>query len=190
MLDDDDFAVLNAIYLKKMAPAATVAEIAGLPRERVEERLAAAAEAGRVVDLGSGGVMLLEDGTAAVLAFYRERYADLRTQPALLAWYEAFEVINAKFIAQVSAWQQNEGDERSERRLLQSAERLVRDIGALEPQLPRYAGYVRRFATSMDRVDRGEREFVCNPTLDSVHNIWFEFHEDILAVLGRPRDTT
>jgi hypothetical protein len=42
----------------------------------------------------------------------------------------------------------------------------------------------------MDLVDQGRREFVCKPTLDSVHNIWFEFHEDILAVLGRPRDTT
>jgi hypothetical protein len=24
--------------------------------------------------------------------------------------------------------------------------------------------------------------------VDSIHNIWFEFHEDILTLLGRPRD--
>ena len=36
----------------------------------------------------------------------------------------------------------------------------------------------------------GLREYVCKPTIDFVHNIWFEFHEDFLAVLGRPRDMT
>ena len=32
-------------------------------------------------------------------------------------------------------------------------------------------------------------ERLARPMVDSVHNIWFEFHEDILSVLGRPRDT-
>ena len=27
-----------------------------------------------------------------------------------------------------------------------------------------------------------------SPSVDSVHNIWFEIHEDILTLLGRPRD--
>src|SRR6478672_11898080 len=40
------------------------------------------------------------------------------------------------------------------------------------------------FATGT-RIDEGEKEFVCTPTIDSVHNIWFEFHEDILSVIGR-----
>ena len=190
MLSDDQFAILNAIYLKKMATAATVAEITGLPRDRVEQHLAAASEAGQVIDMGGSGAMLLEDGTAAVLAYYRQTYAPVRALPKVVAWYEAFESINAKFIAQVTAWQQSEGEERAERKLLQTAEKLASDIIALQQHVPRYAGYVKRFANSMDRVDRGQREFVCNPTIDSVHNIWFEFHEDILAVLGRPRDTT
>ncbi len=90
----------------------------------------------------------------------------------------------------MTEWQQTEGDERVERRLLQAAERLVKDIGQWVPRIPRYAAYARRFEHSMDRVDQGQRDFVCKPTIDSVHNIWFEFHEDILAVLGRPRDTT
>jgi hypothetical protein len=38
-------------------------------------------------------------------------------------------------------------------------------------------------------VDAGDASFVVTPTKDSVHNVWFEFHEDILSVLGRPRDT-
>lgn len=189
MLSENDFAVFNAIYLKKMASAETIAEVAGLDAETVGERLAASAEAGLTLAL-PGGAMLLEGGTAAVLAYYHETYAEVRTRPEVLHWYERFEVINSRFIGQVTEWQQSEGDERIERRLLQTAERLTRELQDLLDAVPRYAHYQQRFQRSMDRVDQGQRDFVCKPTLDSVHNIWFEFHEDILAVLGRPRDTT
>jgi hypothetical protein len=189
MLSDSDFVTLNAIYLKKMAIAQTIADVNGLPGEVVAERLAAAIDAGWVMDLPTGA-MLLTEGTEQVLAYYREIYADVRAEPALLKWYEGFEVLNERFIGLVTEWQKSEGDERVERRLLQAAGKLVKDIGQLVPQIPRYAAYIRRFEHSIDLVDQGQRDFVCKPTLDSVHNIWFEFHEDILAVLGRPRDTT
>ena len=124
------------------------------------------------------------------LTHYRTAYAGVRADAAVLGWYENFEALNTRFIAAVSEWQRTEGDERVERRLLQAAGRLARDIAQLVPQIPRYASYPQRLERSIDRVDSGERDFVCKPTVDSVHNIWFEFHEDILAVLGRPRDTT
>lgn len=189
MLSDHDFVTLNAIYLKKMASAEAIAEVVGLPGETVSERLSVAADAGWILSMPSG-MMLLEGGTEAVLAHYREAYAAVRANPAVVTWYEHFETVNARFIALVTEWQQTEGDERVERRLLQTAERLKRDIGNLVPLIPRYDAYMHRFERSMDLVDQGQRDYVCKPTIDSVHNIWFEFHEDILAVLGRPRDTT
>jgi hypothetical protein len=189
MLTDTDFAVLNAIYLKKMATAQTIAEVTALAPDLVAERLEAAAAASQVL-LMPTGAMLLEDGTAAVLATYRDTYAAIRTESAMLHWYENFETINSRFIAQVSEWQTTDGDDRTERKLLQTAERLTRDLAALVPTIPRYAQYIARFERGMARVDQGQRDYVCKPTIDSVHNIWFEFHEDILAVLGRPRDTT
>jgi len=189
MLTDSDFIALNAIYLKKMATAATIAEVTGLPADSVTERLAVAAEQGWIMNLPTGA-MLLDGGMQKVLDYYRERYAPIRSDPALEKWYRGFEELNVRFIAAVSEWQTSEGDERIERRLLQIAERLAKDIGQLQRQIERYASYVQRFERSMERVDAGERDFVCKPTVDSVHNIWFEFHEDILAVLGRPRDTT
>ena len=189
MLTDSDFIAMNAIYLKKMATAATIAEVTGLPADSVTERLAVAAEQGWIMNLPTGA-MLLDDGMQQVLDYYRERYSPIRSDPALEKWYRGFEESNVRFIAAVSEWQTSEGDERIERRLLQIAERLAKDIGQLQRQIERYASYVQRFERSMERVDAGERDFVCKPTIDSVHNIWFEFHEDILAVLGRPRDTT
>lgn len=189
MLSENDFAIFNAIYLKKMATPDTIADVAGLEADQVHRQLDAATEAGLVLSM-PGGAMLLEGGTAAVLAYYHDTYAEVRTRPEVLHWYERFEVINSRFIGQVTEWQQSDGDERMERRLVQTAERLTRDLEDLLSAVPRYTHYQRRFQRSMDLVDQGKRDYVCKPTIDSVHNIWFEFHEDILAVLGRPRDTT
>ena len=189
MLCDNDFIVLNAIYLKKMAAAQTIAEATALPVDIVSQRLAAAVEQGWLMDLPSGA-MLLDQGIEQILAFYNDAYASVRTDPAVVRWYQNFEMLNTRFIAAVSEWQRTEGDPRVERRLLQTAERLAKDIIQLVPQIPRYTSYPQRLQRSIDKVDSGQRDFVCKPTVDSVHNIWFEFHEDILAVLGRPRDTT
>jgi hypothetical protein len=190
MLSETDFIALNAIYLKKMATAAAVVEATGLPQDSVAASFAAAAERGWIMDMPPSGAMLLEDGTAQVLAYYRHAYAKARADPATTRWYANFELLNTRFIAAVSEWQKTEGDERVQRRLLQIAERLAKDIRQLVEPIPRYLSYPLRLENSMDKVDAGQTEFVCKPTVDSVHNIWFEFHEDILTVLGRPRDTT
>ena len=192
MLSDTSFVALNAIHLKKTvtaATAATIADVTALPAETVSQRLVAATDEGWILDLPTG-VKLLPEGAEQVLAYYRDVYADVRIDPSLIGWYENFETLTTRFMAAVSKWQRSEGDEHVERCLLQAAERLLRDIGLLVSQIPRYATYMRRLERSMDRVHSGLRDFICKPTVDSMHNIWFEFNEDILAVLGRPRGTT
>jgi hypothetical protein len=39
----------------------------------------------------------------------------------------------------------------------------------------------------MRKVDEGDTAYVSTPTVDSVHNVWFEFHEDLLRTMGRAR---
>ena len=73
-------------------------------------------------------------------------------------------------------------------KVLRIVERLTKALDELTAAIPRYRHYIRRFRDSVARVDRGEREYMCGPTIDFIHTIWFEFHEDILSVLGRPRD--
>jgi hypothetical protein len=189
MLSENHFSVLNAIYLKKMVTPATISDMTSLPIKEVIEQIEESEKLEMLLNLPDG-VMLLTEGTQQVVGYYMQHYVNLRTQTTVLQWYENFESLNSRFIANVTDWQKSDGDERLERKLLQCAERLAKDIGQLVPDIPRYAGYVRRFERSMDLVDQGKRDYVCKPTIDSVHNIWFEFHEDILAVLGRPRDTT
>ncbi|WP_339753475.1 hypothetical protein [uncultured Marinobacter sp.] len=193
MLTETDFLVLNAVYLKKVVAAPQIVEMTGVAVDDVARCLEAATEQGWLMEMdmgGADGVMLLEDGITQVMSYYQEVYADLRSNTVQSDWYQSFESLNKRFVAAVTEWQETDGSDRSEQRVLQAAERLVKDIGRLVPIIPRYSGYVDRMERSMDRVDAGERDYVCNPTIDSIHNIWFEFHEDILTVLGRQRDTT
>ena len=55
--------------------------------------------------------------------------------------------------------------------------------------IPRYGHYAARFERGLEHVDSGRIDYVSSPMVDSLHNIWFEFHEDLLAVLGRPRES-
>lgn len=190
MLTETEFLVFNAVYLKKMVAAPQIVEMTGIGADDVARCLEDATTRGWVMDMGADGVMVLDDGATEVLKHYAEAYVQQRKDPAMTAWYHGFEALNLRFIAAVTQWQESDGDSTAERRLLQAAERLAKDIALLMPAIPRYAGYVGRLESSMEKVDLGERDFVCNPTVDSVHNVWFEFHEDILTVLGRKRDTT
>ena len=71
--------------------------------------------------------------------------------------------------------------------MVATVERLVKLIGEIAQLVPRYASYVRRLERSVTMVDQGNPDFVCTPTVDSLHNIWFEFHEDFLMIQGKER---
>jgi hypothetical protein len=187
-ISENEFCILNGVHLKKMAAIEEIAAAVGLDSANVASVLEAAAASGLVMNV-EGKHLLLPDGTNAVHEYYRTAYEPLRTNALLLAWYDRFEIVNEQFIKQVSDWQSTEGDERIQGRLMKTVEHLMRNMGEIVPKNPRYQNYVRRFTDSIAFVDGGDKDYVCKPTIDSIHNIWFEFHEDILSVLGRPRDT-
>ena len=185
---EQEFIVLNGVHLKKMATADEIASAVGLDTSLVKSVLEGAASAGLLMT-ADGKHLLLPEGTSAVQEYYRTAYEPMRSNEAVLAWYERFETINEQFIKQVREWQSTDGDERIQSRLIKTVERLSKNLQELILFIPRYESYLNRFSASVARIDEGESEFVCRPTIDSVHNIWFEFHEDILSIIGRPRDT-
>lgn len=188
-LDDASFALLNAVHLKRMVGEADLAALLGTTTEDIAARLAPWIEGGLAMAL-SAGVMLMPEGTAAVHAHYHARYAGLRQQPALADWYTRFETLNTRFIAALTRWQQQGQDDDTLFRALEIVEALVKALDAITPLVPRYADYQRRFNAAIDAIEQGDTDLLVNPRRDSAHNIWFEFHEDVLCVLGRPRDTT
>ncbi|QIG94162.1 hypothetical protein [Bradyrhizobium sp. 6(2017)] len=188
VLSEQEFLVLNGAHLKKMATAKELASAIGLDVEQVEVALGEAVASGLVM-AAEGRHLLLPEGTNAVQEYYRSAYEALRSNDLVLGWYDRFEIINEQFIKQVSEWQSADGDVRVQSRLIKTVERLTKNLQELTPLISRYETYTDRFNASVARIDQGDKNFVCKPTIDSVHNIWFEFHEDILSVIGRPRDT-
>lgn len=188
MIEEPAFLTLNALYLKKMASAGDLPEIVRLPADQVRAMVRGFVERGWVLDM-DGQLLIQPDGMAQVEQYYREAYSGILEREEMARWYERFEPLNERFIGLVTDWQQSGGDPRVQQRVIATVERLCKLIGEMTELIPRYAGYVERFERSVSMVDQGNVDFVCTPTVDSLHNIWFEFHEDFLGVLGRPRDT-
>jgi hypothetical protein len=191
-IDEGSFLILNALYLRKIADRDVLAECSGAAAGDVDTILDLSATTGLVLGLGSQYV-LTDEGRQAVLDYYEGTYTDIRSDPEIQDWYTRFETVNDRFLQLVSAWQTRgdggDGQERVYDRLARTVERHVTALEQVADRLPRYRHYADRFRRSLDRVDSGRVEYVTSPTVDSLHNIWFEFHEDILALLGRPRET-
>jgi hypothetical protein len=189
-MTDEQFLVLNSLYLRKIATAAVAGECTALPAAMIGATLSAALQAGTALDVGDGQFMLSEDGTQQLLAEYATRYASQRGEKTVEDWYQRFEVINGQFLTAISAWQQEQQEQEDGKldRLLRLVERQIKALDTLSSHIDRYRIYQARFERALTRVDEGHPEYVVSPGVDSIHNIWFEFHEDILTLLGRPRD--
>jgi len=112
-LPEEQFLLLNALWLRKMATRGTMEENAGLSSAAAESCLRSATELELVREMGDYYV-LTEPGRRAVLDHYDGEYAGLRSEPEFLEWYERFEGYNARFLNLMSNWQ-TETDEAKER---------------------------------------------------------------------------
>jgi hypothetical protein len=187
-MNEELFLALNAVFLRKMGGVEAISECCGLDRGAVQAMLGQALGDGLVVDID--GEFLLDDtGRRAVLQFYDQVYGPLRTSAKVIEWYGQFETLNAQFLKLISEWQTSGGEHRVLTQLLRVVDRHITAIRRIEDVIRRYRTYAARFTVAMDRVDLGDVTYVTNPLADSIHNIWFEFHEDILAVIGKPRET-
>jgi hypothetical protein len=194
------YDVLNAVVIKQMADAGTLSEATGLGTADVEGALAELADDGLVLKVGATAVPV--EGAADVLAgVAADRYAAVRTDPEVLGQVDRFEEVNRQLLAAMTSWQtvtvggrqipNDHADEAYDDKVVARVDRLV---GRLSPLLdaltaydPRFGRYRERFDVALDAVDTGQREFVSSPLHDSVHTVWFEFHEDLLRTLGRRR---
>ena len=200
VLDKTDYDVLNVVALKKMASPPVVAAASGVGVGRVEEVLARLAERGLVVVAG-GAALPTDEAEPALRVAAAEHYAGVRGDSGLGALVDRFETVNAAFLTTMSAWQQvdvggrkvanDHTDSEYDDKVIGRLDKLVTRLGPLLDALAgydaRFALYPRRFATAVEAIDAGRHELVSSPTQDSVHNIWFEFHEDLLRTLGRER---
>jgi hypothetical protein len=195
-----DYDVLNVLALKKMAGAPAIATVVELSAEDVSQRLDTLASGGLAVVAG-GAALPTDEAEPALAATASEIYAGVRADGDVLALVEQFEKTNAQLLTTMSSWQQvdvggrkvanDHTDAEYDEKVISRLERLVGRldglIGALAGHDARFATYATRFGAALEGIDRGDHDLVSSPTRDSVHTVWFEFHEDLLRTLGRER---
>jgi pyruvate, orthophosphate dikinase len=117
---------------------------------------------------------------------------------ALRALYEEFCNVNSELKSTMTAWQLHADGAPNDHtdaaydqavtarlgRLHERAEPLVDRIGQAAPRL---AHYRRRLSTALENIRRGDAAYVARPIVDSYHTVWFELHEDLMAINGLTR---
>jgi hypothetical protein len=115
---------------------------------------------------------------------------DLET---LAATYERFLAVNGQVKGACAGWQAGAQDEDALFLMVSELGELIERVGpALERAgsvVVRFGGYAPRLEAALGAIEGGDRRFVTDPTVDSVHTVWFECHEDYLTMLGRDRET-
>lgn len=201
LLNTTHYDVLNTIALKKMVTAQAIADASGVPLNEVVGALESLQTQGLAATIGVQ-TLPTDHAVPALVSTASDRYAGLRTDPAVLEMATKFEVVNGLFLVTISSWQQVEVggrkitndhndfeyDSKVLGRLDKLVARLVQLITVLSDRDPRFSRYAVRFTRANDFVAAGELNYVSSPTIESVHNIWFEFHEDLLRTLGRVRN--
>jgi hypothetical protein len=199
-LDRPRFEVLNSIVLKKMASAGSVSSATGLPLAEVEGMMSDLEQAGLIVLVGEQA-LAGDSARDRVGDFAAGCYAGLREDESVNRLADQFEAVNRRFLDVLADWHQvdvggrrvtndhndPEYDAKVITRLDRTVQRLCDILRELAGREPRFDRYARRLGAAMRKVDGGDTAYVSTPTVDSVHNVWFEFHEDLLRTMGRAR---
>lgn len=178
-----DVLVLLAVRLRSRAPSdaiRTTDEVLGGDPTTFPERLAAAEQLGQVRVRGEERRRSLTGAGEAELAAHLGAETDEVGRADLTTAYEAFLPLNRTFLTAV---QMPEAP-------LDAIHEMVEDLepilASLTASLARFRGYGERFRRALD-LALMDPDWVASPTRDSVHTIWFELHEHLLATLGRDR---
>ena len=183
--------VLHALRVKGIATPEALGEVLGMTPDGVLSHLRELEAEGVAFERPSRkrpGWVLSEQGRdrhAAEIAQahppeHRETIAEL---------YEGFLDLNNDVKGLSARWQHAASDdERFELlgRLEDVHDLADKALASTGEVVPRFAGYNRRLAVALEKIEDDPRFFV-SPKVDSYHTVWFECHEDFLLTLGRTR---
>jgi hypothetical protein len=191
----------HGLAIKRLANAASVADLIDLPEPTVSAEFARAVATSRAFE-AKGGFTLSPLARVALEASYGGLYGALREDEAFEAAYQRFEVINRSLKQVITDWQTM--DVRGERvpndhsdeaydtkvidRLAGVHEKVEPILRALAATLPRLGVYARKLTEALEQAEDGDIEWVSDIRRESYHTVWFELHEDLLRIMGTVRD--
>lgn len=190
-----EFAILQAARLKgRLAPEAAAASTR-LALDEVSAVLDSLRDQGFVK--GEPSVRLTPEGRTRLAELVQLERPTV-DQQALAALYEEFDEHNNTLKQVVSDWQLVDGspndhsDAAYDQSVIDRLMALDRDFQPLAARVadvaPRLAPYGQRFSHAIKQVQAGDTTFVARPIADSYHTVWFEFHEELIGLLGLSRE--
>ncbi len=191
----NELAVLQALRLKGRASVSELAEATDLALEVVCEQTDALLASGGARELGAA-LLLLPGARPRLDQLLSAERAGI--DPASLApHYDQFSAVNKDFKGLAAGWQlrdgapNDHGDPAYDQSILDQLPSIDRRVGpivaAVAEIAPRLAPFARRFAAALAKVEAGEHQWFLKPLIDSYHTVWFEFHEELIAISGRNR---
>ena len=185
-----ELAVLMAARVRGRADAAAIARTAGLAADETAATIAALRERGALAPAAApasaGAVQLTADGRAALARLLAAEPVD---RAALAALYERFLSADRGLKEAIGAWQLADDTRKGAARDAIVAVAATADgvASAIAGVAPRFRAYTGRLAAAAAAIAVGDPRYVASPHVDSLHQVWFELHEDLLATLGRSR---
>ena len=184
------FEVLRVLSLKGLCTAERAAAILNAGEAEVTEILGAYEY---LLKQTPRGVALTAEGRAWVeeqLAAERESIDSAALEPP----FAEFLPLNHRFKALVSGAQMSgitASDHPEWLPLLEGMRTLHGDfrpiVDAVGAVAPRLACYGARFDLALETFAAGDHSFLASPLKDSYHTVWFEYHEELIALTGRNR---
>jgi hypothetical protein len=173
-----EFETLHLLRIRSLAPA----EVLGDVQELVDASL---------MLVTPRGCML----TPAGLARHEELLVQWRGTidvGTVAKSYDRFLVVNQPVKDLCSRWQVEGQDAEALFMAVEELSEIVDRVGSALRRagqvVPRFGTYVPRIDAALGAAREGDGRFITDPRVDSVHNIWFECHEDYLLTLGRDRE--
>jgi hypothetical protein len=195
--------LLHGLRLRGFVETATLAEVLGRDEHLVGTELENLAAEGLVKrhEARLSGWMLTNAGRAEGEHLLHEQLEHAGSRGAVSSAYAAFLQMNGEFLQLCTDWQvrvvdgdsvvNDHVDEVYDQHILDRFAEIIQRVGpicvALQSALERFSSYSPRLQMALTRAQRGDTEWLTKPMIDSVHTVWFELHEDLLATLNIER---
>jgi hypothetical protein len=187
----NELAVLMSLRIRGRADAAQTAQALGWSEPDAAAFLAQLQARAAVAPVAAPGrppgIVALTEAGRSELA--RLLVAESVDRDALAALYERFLVVDRDLKQAITTWQLADEARKpaAQGAVLTVAAAAGGVAAALAQVAARLAPYPHRIAAAVAAIATGEARFVASPRVDSLHQVWFELHEDLLATLGRSR---
>ena len=188
--------ILQAAKLKgRLSPDAATAFVRA-PEAEVAAELSDLRERGLVG--GEPNVRITPEGRERLVELVvAER--DTVDHQALAACYYDFDDYNTELKTIITDWQlidettpndhtDSAYDAKVTGRLSDLHQRFLPLVTRISEIAPRLSAYRDRFTDAIEKVNAGDSAFVARPIADSYHTVWFEFHEELIGLLGLSRE--